>query len=129
VVLVAGWFLVRLLRWRLQTYTLTTHRIVLSRGIISRVTESIALDRIQDIVVRRPLAERLIRSGVVEIDSAGRDGIEVLRMIPHPNRFYTEVLQAVEEYRRLSMGLPPSTGVAPAAAFPPPPPPVRGGGL
>ena len=38
-VVVAGWFLLRVLRWRCQTYTLTTHRIVLSRGVVSRVTE------------------------------------------------------------------------------------------
>jgi len=127
VVVVVAWFLTRVLRWRLQTYTLTTHRIVLSRGVISRVTESIALDRIQDIVVRRPLAERLIRSGVVEIDSAGRDGVEVLRMIPQPNRFYTDVLQAVEAYRHLSLGYPVPIGGQPGASSPPPPPPYGSG--
>ena len=102
VVLVVGWFLVRLLRWRFQTYVLTTHRIVLSRGVISRVTESIALDRIQDTVVRRPLADRLIGAGTVEIQSAGRDGTELLRLVPHPNRFYTQILQAIEDYRHLA---------------------------
>jgi membrane protein YdbS with pleckstrin-like domain len=122
------WFLVRFLRWRMETYTLTTHRIVLSRGVISRVMESIALDRIQDMVVRRPFIERLIRSGVVEIDSAGRDGVEVLHLIPRPQRFYTAVLQAVEDYRRLGMGYPLPVEGQPAAAYPPPPlPPSRGG--
>jgi len=105
-VVVAGWLLIRVLRWRCETYTLTTHRIVLSRGVVSRVTESIALDRIQDTVVRRPLAERLIRAGSVEIQSAGRDGTEVLRLVPRPDRFYTEILQAIEDYRRLAAGAP-----------------------
>ncbi|MGO8686215.1 MAG: PH domain-containing protein [Candidatus Dormibacteria bacterium] len=103
-VVVAGWFLLRVLRWRCQTYTLTTHRIVLSRGVVSRVTESIALDRIQDTVVRRPLADRLIRSGSVEIQSAGRDGTEILRLVPRPERFYTQILQAIEDYRHLALG-------------------------
>ena len=105
-VVVAGWFLLRVLRWRCQTYTLTTHRIVLSRGVISRVTESIALDRIQDTMVRRPLADRLIRSGSVEIQSAGRDGTEILHLVPRPERFYTQILQAIEDYRRLGVGYP-----------------------
>src|ERR1019366_5040147 len=83
-VLVAAWYLLRVLRWRFQTYTLTTHRIVLCRGVISRVTESIALDRIQDTVVRRPLADRLIGAGSLEIQSAGRDGTEGLRLRPQP---------------------------------------------
>jgi uncharacterized membrane protein YdbT with pleckstrin-like domain len=102
-VLVVGWFAIRVLRWRCQSYTLTTHRIVLSRGVISRVTESIALDRIQDTVVRRPFVERLIGAGSVEIQSAGRDGTEILHLVPHPNRFYTEILQAIEDYRRLGV--------------------------
>ena len=72
----------RLLRWRFQTYTLTSHRIVLARGVVSRVTESIALDRIQDTVVRRPLADRLIGAGSLEIQSAGRDGTEILGWCP-----------------------------------------------
>jgi uncharacterized membrane protein YdbT with pleckstrin-like domain len=98
-VVVVAWYLLRVLRWRCQTYTLTTHRIVLARGVVSRVTESIALDRIQDTVVRRPLADRLIGAGSVEIQSAGRDGTEVLRLVPKPDRFYTQILQAIEDYR------------------------------
>ncbi len=98
-VVVAAWYLLRILRWRFQTYTLTTHRIVLSRGVVSRVTESIALDRIQDTVVRRPLADRLIGAGSLEIQSAGRDGTEVLHLVPKPDRFYTQILQAIEDYR------------------------------
>jgi uncharacterized membrane protein YdbT with pleckstrin-like domain len=100
-VVVVGWLLLRVLRWRCQTYTLTSHRIVLARGVVSRVTESIALDRIQDTVVRRPLADRLIGAGSVEIQSAGRDGTEILRLVPRPDRFYTQILQAIEDYRHL----------------------------
>ena len=115
-VVVVGWLLLRVLRWRFQTYTLTTHRIVLARGVVSRVSESIALDRIQDTVVRRPLADRLIGAGSVEIQSAGRDGTEILRLVPRPDRFYTEILHAIEDYRRLAAGYPTPAepGVPPA---------------
>ena len=123
-VVVVGWFLYRLLRWRLQTYTLTTHRIVLSRGVVSRVSESIGLDRIQDTVVRKPLADRLIGAGSLEIQSAGRDGTEVLRLVPRPERFYTQILQATEDYRRLAMTYP--AGETGPPAYPQGPPPLQG---
>jgi uncharacterized membrane protein YdbT with pleckstrin-like domain len=123
VVAVALWFLVRVLRWRMQTYMLTTHRIVMSRGVISRITESISLDRVQDIVVRKPLRDRLIRAGSLEIDAAGRDGVELLTLIPRPDRFYTEILQAVENHRRgvVAYAAPGAGGEATPAVAPHPP--------
>jgi uncharacterized membrane protein YdbT with pleckstrin-like domain len=129
-VVVVGWFLLRLLRWRFQTYTLTSHRIVLARGVVSRVTESIALDRIQDTVVRRPLADRLIGAGSLEIQSAGRDGTEILRLVPRPDRFYTQILQAIEDYRHLAAY--PAGEAGPdryGPAAPAPAPPGGGGGV
>ncbi|MGD1053359.1 MAG: PH domain-containing protein [Candidatus Dormibacteria bacterium] len=124
-VVVVAWYALRVLRWRFQTYTLTTHRIVLSRGVVSRVTESIALDRIQDTVVRRPLADRLIGAGSLEIQSAGRDGTEILRLVPRPDRFYTQILQAIENYRVIAY-----PGAAEQEQHPAPPtPPGRAGGV
>ena len=129
-VVVVGWFLIRLLRWRCQSYTLTSHRIILSRGVVSRVTESIALDRIQDTVVRRPLADRLIGAGSLEIQSAGRDGTEILHLVPRPDRFYTQILQAIEDYRHLAAY--PAGEAGPdryGPAAPAPAPPGGGGGV
>jgi membrane protein YdbS with pleckstrin-like domain len=123
---------IKVLRWRFATYTLTNRRIVVSRGVISRITESIALDRVQDTVVRKPLAERLIHAGDVEIESAGRDGVEVLHRIPDPDTFYNYMLQAIEDHRvgATSGTSRPEPLAAPAAepgAAPPPPPPSDGG--
>ncbi len=128
VVVVVGWLLLRVLRWRFQTYTLTSHRIVLARGVVSRVTESIALDRIQDTVVRRPRADRLIGAGAVVIHCAGRDGTEILRLVPRPDRFYTQILQAIEDYRHLAAMPPGEAGPAPYGAAPAAAPPGGAGG-
>ena len=107
------WTLVRYLQWRFLTYLLTDRRIVLEKGVISRLTESIALDRIQNTVIKRPLGDRLIGAGNIEIESAGRDGVEILHRVPRAENFYNEVLQAIESMR---------TGAASAPGAPPPPP-------
>jgi uncharacterized membrane protein YdbT with pleckstrin-like domain len=98
-VVVGIWSLVHYLRWRFQTYLLTDRRIVLDRGVISRFSESIALDRIQNTMIKRPLGDRLIGAGEIEIESAGRDGVEVLHRIPSAERFYNELLQAMDANR------------------------------
>jgi uncharacterized membrane protein YdbT with pleckstrin-like domain len=110
-----GAIAVQALQWRASTYTLTNHRIILSRGIISRVTESISLDRIQDTTVRRSIGQRVIGCGDIEIESAGRDGVELLHRIPNPDQFYAALMEAMETYRRPTPQTPPT---APPAQYP-----------
>ena len=98
------WILVHYLRWHLLTYLLTTRRIIVEGGVISRYEESIALDRIQNTVLRRPLTDRLIGAGEIEIESAGRNGVEVMHRIPRAADFYAALMQAMQELR---MGGPP----------------------
>jgi uncharacterized membrane protein YdbT with pleckstrin-like domain len=98
-VVVGIWSVIHFLRWRLTTYELTDRRIVIEGGVLSRYTESIALDRIQNTVIKRPLGDRLIGAGNIEIESAGRDGVEVLHRIPHAERFYSALMQAEEAVR------------------------------
>jgi membrane protein YdbS with pleckstrin-like domain len=107
---------IQILQWRASTYTLTNHRIIRSRGIVSRVMESIALDRIQDTTVRRSLSQRIIGCGDIEIESAGRDGVELLHRIPNPDTFYNALMEAMEAYRHPA---PPAAAPYPPGAYPP----------
>ena len=94
-VLIVGavlWAGLRILRWRFATYHLTDRRIIMEGGILSRTAETIPLDRIQNTVIHRPFGDRLIGAGDIEIESAGRDGVEVLHRIPKAEAFYNELL-------------------------------------
>ena len=106
---VGATFLVRWVQWRCLTFTLTDHRIVVRRGVLSRFTESIALDRIQDSGVRQRLAGRALGFGDVEIESAGSDGTEVLRHIADPAGFSNDLLIAIEA-RRTGQPFPGASG-------------------
>src|ERR1700733_2412449 len=86
------WAGLRILRWRFATYHLTDRRIIMEGGILSRTAETIPLDRIQNTVIHRPFGDRLIGAGDIEIESAGRDGVEVLHRIPKAETFYNELL-------------------------------------
>ena len=65
------WAGLRILRWRFATYHLTDRRIVMEGGILSRTAETIPLDRIQNTVIHRPLGDRLIGAGDIEIEFGG----------------------------------------------------------
>jgi uncharacterized membrane protein YdbT with pleckstrin-like domain len=111
-------FLLRYLRWRYTTYILTDRRILLSSGILSRHTESITLDRIQDTATSQSLIGRIFKAGTVEIESAGRDGSERLALIQDPVGFSNTLQAAVEAHRTGQPILPPS-GATPGAGTPP----------
>jgi len=102
------WAGFRILRWRFATYHLTDRRIVMEGGILSRTAETIPLDRIQNTVIHRPFGDRLIGAGDIEIESAGRDGVEVLHRIPRAEAFYNELLT--------TMNTPPSAAAPPRPA-------------
>jgi uncharacterized membrane protein YdbT with pleckstrin-like domain len=113
---VAAVLTLRYLRWRYTTYTLTDRRVLVSRGVLSRFTESIALDRVQDVRVRQGLLARVFKAGSVEIESAGRDGHEVLRHVRDPVGF-SDALQL--QAQGLRTGQPGMTAWSPAVAPPP----------
>jgi uncharacterized membrane protein YdbT with pleckstrin-like domain len=120
--------LVRWIQWRTTSYMLTTHRIVSRRGVLSRFTESIALDRVQDSSVQQRLLGRMFRFGDLELESAGRDGSEVLHHIADPVGFSRDLLIAIEA-RHTGQPLPGGGGggaVPPQGTYAPPTAP--GGG-
>ena len=113
-VLVIGsllWAGIRILRWRFATYHLTDRRIVMEGGVLSRTAETIPLDRIQNTVIHRPLGDRLIGAGDIEIESAGRDGVEVLHRIPKAETFYNELLATMNAPPTSAGGPPRPTGL------------------
>jgi len=105
--LAIGWMGINFLRWRFKTYLLTDRRVIVESGVLSRLTESIPLDRIQNTVIRRPLGDRMIGAGNIEIESAGRDGVEILHRVPKAEAFYNELLQAIDATRLGPSGPPP----------------------
>jgi uncharacterized membrane protein YdbT with pleckstrin-like domain len=95
-VVVLAIFLVRWVQWRCTSFTLTNHRIISKHGVLSRYTESIALDRIQDSRVTQHLLGRVFGYGDLELESAGREGNETFGHIANPAGFSRDLLVAVE---------------------------------
>jgi uncharacterized membrane protein YdbT with pleckstrin-like domain len=61
-----------LLRWRTTHYVITTHRLLFREGVLARRGRDIGLSRITDVSYSQTLWERIINSGTVTIESAGR---------------------------------------------------------
>ena len=81
VVLTIVCWLVPVLAWLGQNYTITTRRIVLRSGFLVRVRQELLHSRGYDVTVRKGALQSIFRSGDVEINS-GLDRPVVLRDVP-----------------------------------------------
>jgi len=92
-----GWGGIPLLRWRTTTYQLTTRRLRLRRGILSRSGRDFPLIRISDVSFQHGLVDRLLGTGKLTVESAGEHGQLVLTEIPHVERVQAILFQLVED--------------------------------
>jgi uncharacterized membrane protein YdbT with pleckstrin-like domain len=84
-------FVVRYARWATTNIVLTTDRLILRSGVLSKSGREIPLERINDIAYHQSLFGRLIGSGDLLVESAGERGQERLRMVPRPTRVQQEI--------------------------------------
>ena len=99
VVALAG---VRYLRWQTTTYQLTTRRIQLRHGILTRSGRDFPLIRISDVAFSQGPLDRLLGTGRLVVESAGEHGQLILSDIPDVQE-WSPISQLVEdEQRRLA---------------------------
>ena len=85
------------LRWRTTHYVVTTHRVLLREGVLTRRGRDIALSRIADVSYRQTLGQRLVSSGTLTIESAGDGGATVLERVPDSDGVQQLLVQLLEE--------------------------------
>jgi membrane protein YdbS with pleckstrin-like domain len=78
------WLLLRLARWRLYTFALTTTRILVRRNVFDRNIVQIRLQRITGLSLSQTLLERALATGRLVIDVQGVDEEVVLPFIRKP---------------------------------------------
>jgi len=92
------------LRWKTTTYELTTARLRLREGIVSRTGRDIPLARISDVSFSRSLLDRLLGAGRLLVESPGEHGQIVLSDIPSVERVQAILFGLVEEEQRRLAG-------------------------
>jgi uncharacterized membrane protein YdbT with pleckstrin-like domain len=70
------------LRWASTHFILTTHRVLIRTGVLSRSGRDIPLGRVNDVSFEHGLVERMLRCGTLTVESAGERGRVVLTDVP-----------------------------------------------
>jgi uncharacterized membrane protein YdbT with pleckstrin-like domain len=91
------WLMVPVLRWRTTAYELTTRRLRMRTGIVTRHGRDIPLARINDVSFDKGLLDRLLGCGRLVVESAGEHGQIALTEIPHVEAVQSTLFRLVED--------------------------------
>lgn len=93
---VAG-FGVPFLRWRTTVYEVTSRRLRLREGIVSRSGRDFPLNRISDVSFSQGVLDRMLGCGRLIVESPGEHGQLVLTEIPDVKRVQSVLFQLVND--------------------------------
>lgn len=88
-------------------YTVTTERIHIRRGIVSRAEQSTDIDRVQNVNTRQSLLERTFNVGTVDFDTAGTNVTEAdfaFRGVSDPRGMVSRIQGYLIERERVREG-------------------------
>ena len=85
--------------YRAIEYTLTTKHLIVSSGIFNRSHKTIPVQRIQDVVFRESLLERMFGLGHVTVKSAGEFSSIKLRELSDSHERAEQILQLIDRTR------------------------------
>jgi uncharacterized membrane protein YdbT with pleckstrin-like domain len=85
------------LRWRTTHFVVTSHRVLLRRGILARSGRDVPLSRINDVSFEHSLFERLLGCGTLTVESAGERGQVILDDVPGVESVQGDIYQLMED--------------------------------
>jgi uncharacterized membrane protein YdbT with pleckstrin-like domain len=111
VVLIAlAWLVARYLSWTTTEFVVTSDRLILRSGVVSKRGMEIPLERVNTVFFSQKLRERLFGFGDLVVESGGERGQQVINNVPHPERVQSVIHGAMENEEDVR------DGVRPAAA-------------
>jgi uncharacterized membrane protein YdbT with pleckstrin-like domain len=85
------------LTWRTTHFIVTTHRVLIRTGVLSRSGRDVPLARINDVSFEHTVFERMFGSGTLTVESAGERGQVVMKDVPHVESVQSTLYALVEE--------------------------------
>ncbi len=104
-------------------YVITSHRVMVRRGVLSKQGKDITLSKITDVSFQQTLLDRILRSGTLTIESAGDSADELLRNIPNSDQVQQLINRLIDEDANARAGRMFERMEQRQPQVPPPPPP------
>jgi uncharacterized membrane protein YdbT with pleckstrin-like domain len=110
--LCAVWLVVRYLKWATTNFVITSDRVIFRSGVLAKRGIEIPLERVNNVLFKQSIFERMLGAGDLLIESGGEDGQQRFSDIRRPDRVQNLIhaQMGVNESRRFG-GAPAATDV------------------
>lgn len=82
----------RLFRWSVDYFVITSHRMFVTKGLLTRTISSLSLAGVNDVSVRRSFFGRLLGYGELVVQHGGREQTaQLFQYIPYSEQLYLEI--------------------------------------
>jgi uncharacterized membrane protein YdbT with pleckstrin-like domain len=86
------WLVWNAVNWAVDFFVVTSHRILLTSGVLTRKVDMMPLTKVTDMTFKRTFAGRIFGYGEFVVESAGQDqALRNIDHIPYPEQLYLEV--------------------------------------
>jgi uncharacterized membrane protein YdbT with pleckstrin-like domain len=86
------WMIWKAINWAVDFFVVTSHRILLTSGVLTRKVAMMPLTKVTDMSFQRSFSGRLLGYGEFIVESAGQDqALRNIDHIPYPEQLYLEV--------------------------------------
>lgn len=86
------WLGVKIWDWAVNYFVVTSHRLILARGVIVRKVGMLPLGKVTDMSFQRTATGRIFGYGEFIVESAGQDqALSNIKFLPYPEQLYLEV--------------------------------------
>ena len=94
------WLVVRYLKWATTHFVITTDRLIFRAGIIAKRGVEIPLERVNTVHFSQGIAERILGTGDLIIESGGEDGQQRFTAVRRPAQVQRMIHAQMEEKQR-----------------------------
>lgn len=86
------YFLWQAINWAVDYFVVTSHRFILTTGLLNRKVAMMPLAKVTDMTFQRSFLGRILGYGTFILESAGQDqALSKVDFIPYPEQLYLEV--------------------------------------
>lgn len=89
------WSVLPFLRWLTTEYTVTTKRVLLTSGLLTRTGRTIPLSRINDVTFEKGLLDRLLGCGTLVVSDASEQSGMRLRDVPQVESVHRQLTDLI----------------------------------